>query len=94
MRKGIHSILSRPILTEKSTHGIETLNSYVFEVSPAANKIEIRRAVEELFDVKVVKVNVQNRRGKRKRIGRSIGFSKDVKQAIVTLKPGDKIDVY
>ena len=94
MRKDMHRILTRPILTEKSTHGIETLNAYVFEVAPSANKIEVRRAVEELFDVKVVKVNIKNCRGKRKRIGRSIGFSKDVKEAIVTLKLGDKIDVY
>ena len=54
----------------------------------------MRRAVEELFDVKVVNVNVRNRRGKRKRMGKSIGFGKDVKEAIVTLKTGDKIDVY
>jgi large subunit ribosomal protein L23 len=94
MRKSVHSVVQRPILTEKSTHGIETLNAYVFEVGPNANKIEIRRAIEEIFEVKVLKVNIRKRRGKRKRMGRSIGFSKDVKEAIVTLKTGDKIDVY
>ena len=94
MSIGVHGILRRPILTEKSTHGVEMLNAYVFEIASHANKIEIRQAVEELFDVKVAKVNVRNRRGKRKRMGKSIGFSKNVKEAIVTLKTGDKIDVY
>ena len=94
MKPDPHGILRRPILTEKSTHGIETLNSYVFEIIPDANKIAVKDAVEELFDVKVVKVNIRRRRGKRKRVGKSIGFGKDHKEAIVTLRTGDKIDVY
>ena len=88
------AVLLRPVLTEKSTFGIESRNAYVFEVAPQANKIMVRRAIEDLFDVHVVKVNMRNRRGKRKRVGRSIGFGKDTKQAIVTVRPGEKIDVY
>lgn len=90
----IHGILRRPVLTEKSTATIESGGAYVFEVHMDANKISIRHAVEELFGVKVAKVNVRIRKGKRKRVGRSVGFGKDRKEAIVTLKPGHKIDVY
>ncbi len=94
MQLNVHSILKRPILTEKSTRGMEALNAYVFEVASEANKIMVKAAVEDLFDVKVKKVNIRNRLGKRKRVGRSVGFGKDHKAAIVTLKPGFKIDVY
>ena len=90
----VHQILLRPVLTEKSTRAIERGDAYVFEVQPQANKIMVRNAVEELFGVKVKKVNIRNRRGKRKRVGRSVGFGKDRKEAIITLKPGHKIDVY
>ena len=88
------SIVRRPLLTEKTTRGIETLNTYVFEVAQEANKVLFRKAIEELFAVKVVKVNIRNRRGKFKRMGRSAGFGKDRKEAIVTLKTGDKLDIY
>lgn len=94
MAVNLHEVLRRPVLTEKSTRGIDVRGAYVFEVSPTANKILIRQAVEELFGVKVAKVNVRVRKGKRKRVGRSTGFGKDRKEAIVTLKPGHKIDVY
>tara|TARA_B100001245_G_scaffold145764_1_gene108912 strand:- start:157 stop:441 length:285 start_codon:yes stop_codon:yes gene_type:complete len=89
-----HGILLRPILTEKTTFGIEVLNAYVFEVHPSANKVQIRKAVETLFDVKVTKVNVRNRKGKRKRVGRSVGYGKDTKHAVVTLAAGDKLEIY
>ena len=88
------TIVRRPVLTEKTTHGIETLNTYVFEVHSEANKIQVRKAIEELFNVKVVKVNIRNRRGKLKRVGRSFGYGRDRKEAIVTLKSGDKLDIY
>jgi len=94
MTVNLHTILRRPVLTEKSTRGIEARSAYVFEVAPDANKILVRRAVEELFGVKVLKVNMRVRKGKRKRVGRSTGFGKDRKEAIVTLRPGQKIDVY
>jgi len=89
-----YSILRRPLLTEKSTHGIETRNTYVFDVAKEANKLLVKKAVEELFKVKVVKVNIRNRKGKAKRVGRSIGYGKDRKEAIVTLRQGDKLDIY
>jgi large subunit ribosomal protein L23 len=89
-----HSVLRRPLLTEKSTHDIERRNKYVFEVAPEANKLLVQKAVEELFKVKVLKVNIRNRKGKMKRIGRSLGFGSDRKEAIVTLRPGDKLDIY
>ena len=89
-----HGVLLRPILTEKTTFGIEALNAYVFEVHPSANKIQIRKAVENLFDVKVRKVNVRNRRGKRKRVGRPVGYGKNTKHAVVTLAAGETLDIY
>lgn len=88
------SILRKPVLTEKTTRGIEILNTYAFDVSTDANRILIKKAVEETFGVKVVKVNIQNRKGKWKRMGRSAGYGKDRKQALVTLKAGDKLDIY
>ncbi|MBN1443260.1 MAG: 50S ribosomal protein L23 [Planctomycetes bacterium] len=94
MKTDSHGILRRPVLTEKTTHGIESLNCYVFEVSPDANKITVKDAVEDLFDVKVLKVNMRTRRGKWKRVGKHYGYGKDRKEAIVTLRTGDKIDVY
>ena len=89
-----HGVLLRPILTEKTTFGIEALNAYVFEVHPSANKIQIRKAVENLFDVKVRKVNVRNRKGKRKRVGRTVGYGKNTKHAVVTLAAGETLDIY
>ena len=88
------SILLRPIVTEKSTGGIDHRNAYVFEVAPTANKILIKRVVEEQFDVKVTKVNTRWKRGRWRRVGREQGRTSPRKEAIVTLRPGDKIDVY
>jgi large subunit ribosomal protein L23 len=90
----LRSLLRRPVITEKSTTGIEHLNAYVFQVDPGANKLEIKKAVEELFQVKVVKVNTLRRRGKFKRMGMITGRTQPLKEAIVTLRRGDKIDVY
>ncbi len=90
----LHSVLQRPVLTEKTTGGIESRNAYVFEVAPTANKILIKKAVEQQFEVKVVKVNTRWKPGKWKRLGRSVGRTHKVKQAVVTLAKGDRIDVY
>jgi len=89
-----HTILRRPVITEKSTGGIEHLNAYVFEVAPTTNKIKIKEMVEKQFDVKVVKVNTRWKRGHWRRIGKSIGKTSPHKEAIVTLRSGDKIEVY
>ncbi len=94
MSTDLRSILKRPTITEKSTAGIEHQNAYVFQVDPRANKLEIRRAVEELFNVKVLKVNTRRRRGKSKRMGWITGTTQSYKEAIVTLRSGDKIDIY
>lgn len=90
----LRGILRRPTITEKSTAGIDRLNAYVFQVEPSANKLQIKKAVEELFNVKVVKVNTRRRPGKAKRMGAITGFTQSFKEAIVTLRPGDKIDIY
>jgi large subunit ribosomal protein L23 len=86
-------IVKRPIVTEKSTK-LSEKNKYTFEVDRNANKIEIRRAVEELFNVKVVSVNVINEVAKARRVGQHSGFQAAVSKAIVTLAEGFKIDVY
>ena len=89
-----HQIIIRPIITEKSNIAKEEHNQVVFEVSPKANKIEIKQAVEKLFDVKVLKVRTINMRGKPKRWGRIVGKRKNWKKAIVTLAEGYSIDFF
>ncbi len=89
-----YDIILRPIITEKSTLVKETGNQYVFEVLRSANKIEIRKAVEKLFKVKVIDVHVQNMEGKKKRLGRYAGKRSDWKKAIVKLSPKDKITIF
>jgi len=92
--KTLHEVILAPVVSEKSYDLIEFQNKYTFEVDPRANKQEIRRAVEELFDVRVVKVNTMNRQGKRKRYGLHMGKRKDVKRAVVELELGDSIDLF
>lgn len=94
MKLPAQSILRRPVITEKSTAGVEHKNAYVFEVEKDANKLQIKKAVEELFGVKVVKVNTRRQPGKFKRMGWVTGSTQSVKEAIVTLRQGDKIDIY
>ncbi len=91
MREGI---LKRPHLTEKAVAMKEKANQVTFEVARDANKIEIRRAIEQLFDVGVRKVATINVRGKKKRMGRYQGRRSAWKKAMITLKPGDKIEYF
>lgn len=84
-----HDIIVRPILTERSLDGVHN-NKYTFEVAKNATKIDIARAVEELFKVKVVKVNTMSVRGRLRRRGRDVGYTSSWKKAIVTLAPGSK----
>ena len=86
-------VLIAPIVTEKSTYLAEE-NKYAFKVDRSANKIQIREAVERMFEVKVVKVNVISQRGRSRRFGRHTGRTSDWKKAIVTLGPDDRIDVF
>ena len=89
-----HQIILRPMVTEKGYHKAERFNAYTFEVNPIAGKQDIRRAVEELFDVKVVRVNTQNRHGKPRRTRFRQGHTKAWKKAIVTLDPEHRIDFF
>ena len=82
-------IIIKPIITEKSMSGLQE-NKYTFKVAKNANKIEIAKAVEELFGVKVASVNTMNCRGRSKRVGMSRGVTPSWKKAIVTLAEGSK----
>ena len=87
--KKAQDIILAPVITEKSMYGVAE-KKYTFKVANDANKIEIAHAVEELFDVKVAKVNTVSVRGRFKRMGRNEGYRPDWKKAIVTLKPESK----
>jgi large subunit ribosomal protein L23 len=88
-------IIIRPVVSEKS-YALLDGDVYTFIVAPDANKLQIREAVEEIFNVRVTKVNTLNRKGKRKRNRRTFTFGRraDTKRAIVTLAAGDKIDLF
>jgi len=86
-------IIKRPIITEKSTD-LMAQNKYTFEVDMRATKPQIKAAVEEIFSVKVEKVNTARVRGKLRRMGRHEGYTSDWKKAVVTLKPGHSIEVF
>ena len=86
-------IIIRPLITEKSTT-LMAEGKYVFEVAKAANKIEIAKAISQIFNVKVVSVNTVNVEGKVKRMGRSIGKRSDYKKAIVKLAAGETIEFF
>lgn len=85
-----HDIVISPVITEKSTLLKEKGGALVFRVQRGANKVEIKKAVERLFDVKVASVRTENMHGKFKRVGRFVGQRPDWKKAYVTLKPGQK----
>jgi large subunit ribosomal protein L23 len=93
-----HEILIRPVISEKNTL-LNLQDQYIFEVDERANKIMVRQAVEELFKVTVLGVNILHVPGKRKmsysrKGGRSAGTTRSWKKAIVTLKPGDRIELF
>ncbi len=87
--KNIHSVLRGPCLTEKAALLQEETGKVVFKVHPKANKIDVKRAVERMFNVKVKDVKTLNQHGKQKRVGKSIGFTKNWKKAYVTLSDGE-----
>ena len=88
-----HEIIIRPLITEKNTN-LMVYNKYSFEVLRDASKPEIKNAVETIFNVTVTKVHTMNVRGKLKRRGREVGYTRDWKKAIVTLAPGDRIEIF
>jgi large subunit ribosomal protein L23 len=87
-------IIIRPVVTERSTELGDETGAYTFIVAKDANKIEIRHAVQSLFDVRVVDVRTANYQGKVRRVGRSVGRKAAYKKAIVKLAEGERIDVY
>lgn len=90
----LYKVLRRPHITEKANDLKDANNEYVFEVSTDANKIQVRQAIESLFNVKVAEVRTSIVRGKNKRVGRFIGRRSNWKKAFVTLKEGHAIDFF
>ncbi|GMV39254.1 MAG: 50S ribosomal protein L23 [Myxococcales bacterium] len=90
----LYKVLRRPHITEKANDLKDANNEYVFEVSTDANKIQVRQAIESLFNVKVSEVRTSIVRGKNKRVGRFIGRRPNWKKAFVTLKEGHAIDFF
>lgn len=88
----IHRVLVKPTITEKSTILQET-GKYTFEIAPRANKVQVKEAVEKNFGVEVLDVNISKLRGKRKRYGPRQVKQPDTKKAVVTLKPGNRINL-
>jgi large subunit ribosomal protein L23 len=86
-------ILLAPVISEKS-YGLLDENKYTFVVRPDANKTQIKIAVEQVFNVRVLDVNTLNRQGKRKRTRSGFGRRKDTKRAVVSLAPGDRIEIF
>ncbi len=91
MKKG--EIIIYPITTEKSTE-LQEMGKYCFKVNKRANKKEIMKAVSDVFGVQAIHCNIMNIRGKRKRERYKIGYTSSWKKAIVTLKEGDKIELF
>ena len=94
MKKSPYTILIRPILTEKITGMREDHNKIGFLVNRSANKIEIKAAAEEILNAKVNKVHIMNVKGKWKRMGKFEGKRATVKKAIISLKKGEKVDLF
>ena len=92
--KNPRDIIIEPVVSEKSYDLVSDYNTYTFVVDPRSHKTEIKQAIEEIFDVTVTSVNTMNRKGKKKRTGWVVGKRKDTKRALVTLAPGDSIDVF
>lgn len=89
-----YDIIKRPLLTEKTNIQKENLNQVSFEVDKVANRVEIKRAIENIFNVKVAAVQTMQIKGKIKKRGRILGKRRDWKKAIVKLMPGERIDFF
>ena len=92
--KDFRDVIVRPIITEKSMKEMAENNKYTFEVAKGTNKIEIRQAVEAIWNVKVEKVNTSNNKPKATRMGRYTGTTSAVHKAVVKLKEGYSIDLF
>jgi large subunit ribosomal protein L23 len=89
-----HQVVLRPLVTEKGTHQSERYNSYTFEVHPHASKDQIKQAVELLFNVRVLRVRTQTRKGKPRRYRARFSYQRDWKKAIVSLHEEDRISFF
>lgn len=89
-----HQIVLRPLVTEKGVYQSGELNQYAFEVNPRAGKDQIRHAIQDLFNVKVLKVRTQNRGAKPRRFRFREGYTKNWKKAIITLHKENRIDFF
>ena len=92
--RNIHEIVMRPLVTEKSTAQLERDGAYSFVVARDANKIEIAKAIEALFNVKVRDVRTMQYRGKERRLGKFVGRRAGWKKAVVRLQAGDSIEIF
>lgn len=92
--KEARDIIQEPVVSEKSMELMQENNTYTFKVMKEANKVEIRNAVEEIFNVHVKNVNTTNVRGKKRRLGRNEGKRPDWKKAFVKLAAGDQIEIF
>jgi large subunit ribosomal protein L23 len=94
VKNEVFDVVVRPLVTEKGTHQSQAFNAYAFEVSPEANKAQIRQAIESIYDVKVKEVRTANRKGKPRRTGRAFGKTRHWKKAIVVLHGDHHIDLF
>ena len=90
----LYDIVKKVLVTEKSTLAKDEKNQYVFAVDKRANKVEIAKAVEKLFKVRVIEVRTMNVLGKKKRLGRTIGEKPSWKKAVVSLAEGNRIEIF
>ena len=89
-----HEVMIRPLITEKTLRLAERDNAYTFQVHAGANKVQVRDAIERIFDVGVIAVRTQNYMGKFRRVGRYTGATPNWKKAVVKVKAGDSIEFY
>ena len=94
MSKNQHDLIRKPIITEKAGDAKDKLNKITFSVDPRANKMQVKKALENIFKVKVDKINIINVKGKPKKLGRSSGKSADWKKAVVSVTEGHTIEVF
>ena len=90
----MYGVIVRPLITEKGTYQAEKLNAYPFEVSPEANKTQIKKAIEDIYEVKVLEVRTANRKGKARRTRYRQGRTRKWKKAVVVLHPDYHIDLF
>ncbi len=89
-----HQVILKPLVTEKGMHRSTRNNAYAFEINRLATKHDVKRAIEQLFEVRVLKVHTQNRKGKPRRTKMQLGYTKDWKKAVVTLDSEHRIELF